>query len=167
MHLNKDSTHIKPAERFVVHCNYVNVEVLGTTFNVNSRQENVKVGLVTGKIRLTENTGNKAASALVLAPGDYIEYAAKKTAAKKKLAHPEKLVSWAKHQFVFTNATLGDMLKSLEDTYGYRVSYAKADMREMRIEGEINVAGVQELLETISASLHVSIYQNGKLIIVK
>ncbi|OUJ73212.1 FecR family protein [Hymenobacter crusticola] len=165
-HLNKDSTHIKPGERFVVHCNDLAIEVLGTTFNVNNRHAKVDVGLVTGKIKLTVAAANKPASSVVLAPGDYVEYAAKTISPKKKLAHPETLVTWCKRQFIFKDGKLGDMLKVLEDTYGYQIKYSKTAVQELKIEGEINVTGVEALLETISASLHVSIYQNGKQIIV-
>jgi len=166
VHLNKDSTHIKPDERFVVHCNDLNIEVLGTTFNVNNRHAKVDVGLVTGKIRLTTAAANKPTASVVLAPGEYVEYAAKTISSKQKLAHPETLVTWCKRQFIFKNGKLGDMLKVLEDTYGYQIKYSKAAARELKIEGEINVTGVEALLQTISASLHVSIYQNGKQIIV-
>ncbi|TVT42724.1 DUF4974 domain-containing protein [Hymenobacter setariae] len=166
VHLNQDSTHIRPGERFVVHCNNLNIEVLGTTFNVVNRHADVRVGLVTGKIRLTATTPAGPATSLVLAPGDYAKYAAQRLALTDKLAHPEKLASWSKRQFVFSNGTLGDILKSLEDTHGYRVRYTRAAARHLKIEGDINVASVQELLQTISTILHVSIYQNGKQIIV-
>jgi transmembrane sensor len=166
VHLNQDSTHIRPGERFVVHCNDLNIEVLGTTFNVVNRHADVRVGLVTGKVRLTATTPTGPASSLVLAPGDYAEYTTKSLALTDKLAHPEKLASWSKHQFVFSNGTLGDILKSLEDTHGYRVRYTNAAARKLKIEGDINVASVQELLQTISTILHVSIYQNGKQITV-
>nr|GFD23410.1 hypothetical protein [Tanacetum cinerariifolium] len=71
-----------------------------------------------------------------------------------KLAHPEKLASWSKHQFVFSNNMLGDILGSLEDTHGYRVRYTNAAARHLKIEGDINVASVPELLQTISTILH-------------
>jgi ferric-dicitrate binding protein FerR (iron transport regulator) len=166
VHLNQDSTHIRPGERFVVHCNNLNIEVLGTTFNVVNRHADVRVGLVTGKVRLTATTPTGPATSLVLAPGEVAEYAAKSLVLTDKLTHPEKLASWSKRQFVFRNGTLGDILKSLEDTHGYRVRYTHAAARQLKIEGDINVASVQELLQTISTILHVSIYQNDKQITV-
>jgi transmembrane sensor len=166
VHLNKDSTRIQPGERFVVHCNNLHIEVLGTTFNIVNRHANIKVGLVTGKIKLTTKAAHAPATSLVLAPGEVAECTAKRLALTEKLAHPEKLMSWSKRQFVFSNGKLGDMLKSLEDTYGYRVRYTKPATRDLQIEGDINVASVPKLLQTISATLHVSIYQNGKQITV-
>jgi transmembrane sensor len=165
-HLNKDTAQVKPGERFVVHCRGLNVEVLGTTFNVNDRPGKVNVGLVTGKIRLTTALPNQAPTALTLAPGDYVEYAAQRISAPRRLAHPEQLSTWSQHQFVFTNGRLGDILKTLQDTYGYQIAYAHPEAANLQIEGEINVAGVAALLETISASLHVHISQKGNQIVV-
>jgi ferric-dicitrate binding protein FerR (iron transport regulator) len=165
-HLNQDPAHVQPGERFVVHCRGLNVEVLGTTFNVNDRPGRVNVGLVTGKIRLTTALPHQAPTALTLAPGDYVEYAARHLSAPRRLAHPEHLATWSQRQFVFTNARLGAILKNLQDTYGYQVTYAHPEAANLQIEGEINVAGVAELLETLSASLHVHIVQQGRHLVV-
>jgi transmembrane sensor len=166
-HLNKDTAQVQPGERFVVHCRGLNVEVLGTTFNVNDRPGKVNVGLVTGKIRLTTALPNQPPTALTLAPGDYVEYAAHRISPPQKLAHPEHLSTWSRRQFVFTNGRLGDILQTLQDTYGYRVTYTHPEAANLRIEGEINVAGVAELLETVSASLHVRISQKGNRLVVE
>ncbi|MFD1873178.1 FecR family protein [Hymenobacter bucti] len=165
-HLNQDTAQVQPGERFVVHCRGLNVEVLGTTFNVNDRPGKVNVGLVTGKIRLTTALPNQPPTALTLAPGDYVEYAARRISAPRRLAHPEHLTTWSRRQFSFTNARLGDILKTLQDAYGYQVTYAHPEAANLQIEGEINVAGVAELLETVSASLHVRIAQQGHHLVV-
>jgi ferric-dicitrate binding protein FerR (iron transport regulator) len=165
-HLNQDTAQVQPGERFIVHCRGLNVEVLGTTFNVNDRPGRVHVGLVTGKIRLTTALPNQAPTALTLAPGDYVEYAERRISAPRRLAHPEHLTTWSQRQFVFTNGRLGDIMQTLQDTYGYQVAYANPETANLHIEGEINVAGVAALLETVSASLHVNISQKGNRIVV-
>lgn len=165
VHLNTDTAHIQPQERFVVHCRDVAIEVLGTTFNVNNRRQQVDVGLVTGKIRLT-SAAPAAPTALVLAPGDVVHYAADTLTSREKVAHPEKLTGWSKRQFSFTNATLSTILQALADTYGYQIAYADPATKQLRIEGEITVTGVAPLLETVSTSLHVNIDQTGNHILV-
>lgn len=165
-HFNKDTAQVQPSERFVVHCRGLNVEVLGTTFDVNDRPGKVNVGLVTGKIRLTTALANQPPTALTLAPGDYVEYAVRRISTPQKLAHPERLTTWSQHQFAFTDARLGDILKTLQDAYGYQVTYKHPEAANLQIEGEINVADVAELLETVSATLHVHISQKGNHLIV-
>jgi ferric-dicitrate binding protein FerR (iron transport regulator) len=165
-HLNQNPAQVQPGERFVVHCRGLNVEVLGTTFNVSDRPGKVNVGLVTGKIRLTTDQPGQAPTALTLAPGDYVEYAARHLSPPRRLAHPEHLTNWSQHQFAFTDSRLGDILQSLHDTYGYQISYVRPEAANLRVEGEISVTGVPALLETLSASLHVRITQQGRRLLV-
>ncbi|WDF54186.1 FecR family protein [Mucilaginibacter sp. KACC 22063] len=162
-HLNKDSLHIKRNEKFIVHAKSVSVEVLGTTFNVQNRHNKINVALVTGKIKVSSGTVN---SGIIMKPGDYVEYAANRINQKTQLEHPEKIVSWSKRQFSFNDAKLGDIITMLEDTYGYHITLADPKLREMKIEGGINVTGVKALLETVSTSLRVNIYQNNSNIII-
>jgi transmembrane sensor len=162
-HINQDPRHIKTTERFIVHCNDVNIEVLGTSFNVRNRHNKTNVGLVTGKIRLEyidqASTKNKS---LIMKPGDYVEYAQKHVVAQKKLAVPEKLTEWTKHQLLFNNASLAQISEVITDDYGYHIDFANPQLASLKIEGEISVSNIDELLETITTTLSVKITQTDK-----
>jgi len=162
-HLNKTPHYIKPAERFIVHCNDVNIEVLGTSFNVRTRHDKTNVGLISGRIRLEYL--DKASShnqRLIMKSGDYIEYAQKHLVAQKKLAIPEKLTEWTNHQLSFNNATLAQISEVMTDDYGYHIEIADPALANLKIEGEISVSNVDELLETISTTLSVKITHADK-----
>jgi ferric-dicitrate binding protein FerR (iron transport regulator) len=162
-HLNKDTLHIKPSEKFVVHCNDLSIEVLGTTFNVKNRRDQTSVGLITGKVRLDYlDSTDINHQFLVMKPGDYIKYLPKHNISKVKLNNPEKLSQWTNRNLVFSNPTLKDILEMLEDNYGYHITLSNPDMASARIEGEINVPNVDELFETISTTLHFKIKQFEK-----
>jgi ferric-dicitrate binding protein FerR (iron transport regulator) len=162
-HINKDPRHIKVTERFIVHCNDVNIEVLGTSFNVRNRHNKTNVGLVSGKIMLEyldlASHNNKL---LVMKPGDYVEYAHRKVVTQKKLAVPEKLTQWTNHQLLFNNATLSQIGEVMTDDYGYHIDYTDPAIANLKIEGEISVSNVDELLETISTTLSVKVTQTDK-----
>ncbi|MDB5088227.1 MAG: hypothetical protein JWR09_2221, partial [Mucilaginibacter sp.] len=124
-HINRDTLHIKTSERFIVHCSDVNIEVLGTTFNVKNRHNKTNVGLVNGKIRVDYfDSVLTSHNALVMKPGDYIEYAHKHLVEKRKLAEPVKITSWTQHLLRFSDATLNEITETLQDDYGYHVSLA-------------------------------------------
>jgi transmembrane sensor len=162
-HLNKTPHYIKPTERFIVHCNDVNIEVLGTSFNVRTRHDKTNVGLISGRIRLEYL--DKASShnqRLIMKSGDYIEYAQKHLVAQKKLAIPEKLTEWTNHQLSFNNATLAQISEVMTDDYGYHIEIADSALANLKIEGEISVSNVDELLETISTTLSVKITHSDK-----
>lgn len=161
-HINKDPRHIKTTERFIVHCSDVNIEVLGTTFNVRNRHDKTNVGLVSGKIRLDYINPVSKSESLVMKPGDYIEYGHKKLLARTKLAAPEKITKWTKHQLLFNDASLAQISEIMTDDYGYQVNFSSPDLANFKIEGEINVPNVEELIETISTTLPVKITRTDK-----
>jgi len=162
-HLNKNPHYIKATERFIVHCDDVNIEVLGTSFNVRTRHDKTNVGLISGRIRLEYlDKASSHSQRLIMKSGDYIEYAQKHLVAQKKLAIPEKLTEWTNHQLSFNNATLAQISEVMTDDYGYHIEIADTALANLKIEGEISVSNVDELLETISTTLSVKITRSDK-----
>lgn len=159
-HLNRDTAHITPGQKFIVHSNGLNIEVLGTSFNVRSRHGKTNVGLVTGKIKVDYNAGaadNK--HAVIMLPGDYIEYESNRLLLTRKLDKPEKLKRWTQVPLTFTDATLGEIIETLQDNYGYAVKVSEQSIKKLKIEGDINVTNVEELLTVITTTLNVKIDQ--------
>lgn len=157
-HINRDTLNIRPYENFIVHSNKLNIEVLGTTFNVRNRRNRVNVSLISGKVKISEASGNGSLNkGLVMHTGDVIDYRSRKEVLKKKTENPEKVARWTNRRLFFSNTTLGEIAASLEDSYGYKVTFSTSDLPALKIGGEIDVASVHELLETISTSLHVKV----------
>ena len=162
-HLNKTPRYIKPTERFIVHCDDVNIEVLGTSFNVRTRHNKTNVGLISGRIRLEylEKASNHNQH-LIMKSGDYIEYTQRHLVAQKTLAVPEKLTEWTNHQLSFNNATLAQITEVMTDDYGYHIEISDPALSNLKIEGEISVSNVDELLETIATTLSVKVTHSDK-----
>ena len=160
-HLNKDSQHVKPSDRFIVHCDDVNIEVLGTTFNVKNRSGKTNVALLTGKIRIDDaaNAGNT--KPLMLVPGDYVEYAGKKLVVAKKLVKPGQVSSWASDEISFTDPTLKEITETLQDRFGYTVNAEDTMLLKLKIEGDITVSNVADLLDVVTTTLNVKVEQSA------
>jgi transmembrane sensor len=159
-HLNKDSLHVNPSDRFIVHCGDVNIEVLGTTFNVKARSGKTNVALLTGKIRI--DYVNKSAKSLVMAPGDYVEYAGKEIMVNKKLAKPAQVTAWTNtDEISFTDATLKEITETLENRFGYTVNAQDTNLYTLKIEGDITVSNVADLLDVVATTLDVVIEQTA------
>ena len=166
-HLNRNTTHISEADRFIVHSDNLFLEVLGTTFNVEHRRDETDVTLITGKISLQlSDTQTKKQESTIMAPGDHIEYVKANLILKKKLAKPSLVTAWMKGGFVFIDPYLKDIVESLQDDHGYRVEVKDKKLLALQIEGEINVATLKELLSTIEASLGLQIKETNKHIII-
>lgn len=166
-HLNRDTTSILPEERFIVHGNGIDIQVLGTSFNVKSRRNKTNIALLSGKIEVSSS--DKAAvvsGGIVMLPGDYVEYSGQKLLTKKKLLRPHKAATWTVREITFTDPSLNDIMENLQDNYGYAVNVEDQHLMNMKIEGEISVTSVQELLAVVSSSLGISIEESGKEIII-
>lgn len=161
-HINKDSADIKPAERFIVHCGDVNIEVLGTTFNVKARHGKTNIALITGKIRIDyahPAAGNKP---VIMSPGDYVAYASKKLVETKKLLKPAQVSTWRASEISFTDATLKEIGETLQDSYGYEVAIKDTSLYGLKIEGDISVNSVADLLDVVSTTLNIKIEQSAE-----
>ncbi len=92
------------------------VEVLGTTFNVNSKENATSVYLVEGQIRLHFNAMD---SILTMNPGDFITYSESK--GEITLRHkqsPDLHTSWKDGVLTFRNTRLRKVLQKIEAIYG-------------------------------------------------
>jgi ferric-dicitrate binding protein FerR (iron transport regulator) len=164
-HLNKNPATIKAGDRFIVHTGNVDIEVLGTSFNVRNRKDQTNITLITGKVKvLLEKSINK--DDLIMLPGDYLEFNNKRLISKKKLQNPQQISAWIKHEYIFTNATLGDIMKTLSDDYGYIIDVKDTLLLKLKIEGEISVASIEELLSTVSATLNLHVEEKNRHILV-
>jgi ferric-dicitrate binding protein FerR (iron transport regulator) len=158
-HLNRDTTNVRAGQRFLVHSNGLTIEVLGTSFNVRSRHGKTKVGLLTGKIQVGSNEGAASRKPVIMLPGDYVEYAGSQLLLTKRINKPESIKRWTQVPLTFTDATLDEIIETLQDNYGYTVSVSEQSIKKLKIEGDINVANVEELLTVITTTLNVKIEQ--------
>ncbi len=110
---------------FTVHTNDVAVEVLGTSFNVDSREAKTKVYLDEGRVNLklndTENRSGeeKHAQEIIMNPGEQVSYSAR----QKKIEKSEgqtmiTAAAWKVNVLNFKNMQFGEVLDLLRDIYG-------------------------------------------------
>jgi transmembrane sensor len=103
IHLNKDTLHIAPSERFMVHSQEVNIEVLGTSFNVKNRRNKTRIGLISGKIKVQGAASQLEQKEFIMKPGEYVAYQSAKLVEKKSLPNPRQITTWTQHEITFAN----------------------------------------------------------------
>ncbi|MEO8473360.1 MAG: FecR domain-containing protein [Chryseolinea sp.] len=165
-HINLDTNAIRAEERFIVHGRDIDIQVLGTSFNVKSRRNKTNIALLSGKIEVNYAHAPTPSGGLVMMPGDYVEYAGQKLLTKKKLLRPHKAATWTVREITFTDPSVGDIMETLQDNYGYAVNVEDKDLMELKIEGEISVTSVQELIAVVSSTLGIRIEESGKEIVI-
>lgn len=151
-HLHKTGA-IQKHERFIVHTGAVNVEVLGTSFNVNDRRGRTEVALLEGKISLDLKTGETRP--LILAPGDIAEYANGKLV--KKPINVAEYASWKDGKLYFRNVQVAKIFDYFEDIYGYKVVVDDPKILEKRLSGALSAKDRDVLFKAIGVTLNINI----------
>lgn len=111
--VEKDKEH-----PFDVNTQNVNVEVLGTKFNVDTYSENTNtdVVLVEGKVSLYKDQKTKE-NQVFLKPGEKGSNEKGQFAITKEQVNTEYYTAWVKGSLVFKNASFEDIIKKLERRY--------------------------------------------------
>lgn len=158
--------HTRSNQRFLVHTAELQVEVLGTRFNVNSRRGRSRVVLEEGKVKLDPEEKNPHTPEVVLQPGELAEFSKSETTIGKKKVDANQYSSWRNNQLVFVSATLAEVGHLLEDNYGYTVEFRNEELRQKRFTGSAPVEKLPELFQKLSRLFGLTITQDGKKVII-
>lgn len=137
----------KDSRPFEVISNGIKTTVLGTSFNVKARDENVVVALVEGKVMLEDTNTEKS---LLLAPG---EYGINSDLGLTKSTYPESLIAWRHNQIILQHEPLGNVIEKLEQWYGVDIQISKnVDLRET-LTGPFSNENLENILTGLCFSL--------------
>ena len=142
--------------KFIVQTSQLEVEVLGTRFNVNDHVPNTQVALESGKVRVR----NKEGETLYLAPGEIVELADHRL--HKKATEVELYSSWKDNKLMFKETPVPQILRMIESRYGYQIEYDTDLLADKRYTGSSPADDVDLLLYKISKLYGLSIQQEGK-----
>jgi ferric-dicitrate binding protein FerR (iron transport regulator) len=145
--------HLTSNRPFVVHANAVNVTVLGTQFNVNTRSPDVEVALTSGKVKLDRNNGD--AHAEFLAPGE--KMIATDSSFEKLPIDISMYSAWTKGEWNFKNTSLGEIAKLIGDYYAVEVIFSNKRTRDLRMTAVMPVNGLPALIQVIRETLPVDL----------
>ncbi|WP_114778772.1 FecR family protein [Botryobacter ruber] len=152
--------HTPDDKKFVVSTDSVfQVEVLGTVFNVTARDQDTKVVLQEGKVKvLYKEEIKQAATPLIMAPGDLVTVDhGQKQLTLKKVKHPENYSAWQNGQFIFDKTSLGEISEILRDNYGLTVETGAIDTSSVTVSGSFKASNADELLQALSEILNIRV----------
>jgi len=146
--------------RFIVNANDFEVEVLGTEFNVLSRKNTKRVALQEGKVKLAS-----ANQTLELAPNELVTYEATSKRFIKATTKAEAHTSWTEKALYLDQMNLTELIRIIEDNYGYQVQENLANTNIQRSAiGNIKVENLESLLMIIQEAYEIEVKQNDKVI---
>jgi ferric-dicitrate binding protein FerR (iron transport regulator) len=145
-------------DRFVVHTAQVDVEVLGTKFNVDSRRPATKVVLEEGRVKLANRAQTTSAE---LAPGQLAAYDPATRRFALQRVNTRRYAAWKDRKLVFDDTPLAEVATILADTYGLEVVLADTALAQRRISGEIAATEKESLLKALGLVYDLRIVQQG------
>ena len=143
--------------KFIVHVDRLDVEVVGTQFNVNNRNGAVKVVLNEGKVRVRAKDGKQ----MNMVPGEMLTYSVKSKNLLKKLVDPEKHISWRNYHLIFDGQQLQEIASILETNYGVQVVFVDPTLPEKKITGILPSDNLDVILEALQTIYAIRIKKEG------
>ena len=153
--------------RFVVETNGMAVRVLGTAFNVNAYKNEMMTytTLVRGRVEIVTDDNNVAKT---LAPGEQATWNRRDGNVDVRQVNTYLYTQWIKGQFVFRDAPLRDIMKTLARWYEMEYEFACPAVEEERFYGIIDrFEHVERLLEQFEKTGKVHFEYEGNKVIVK
>ena len=110
---------VQRGKRFEIISENGQTAVLGTSFNVYSRDKDYEVTCVTGNVKVTENTNNRA---VVLNPGQKATLNPAGILIVQSGLNTEQALSWLDNKLNFTSVPLIKVFEEIGRQYGVRIN---------------------------------------------
>jgi transmembrane sensor len=157
-----DVVHTHDDKEFIVEAaENFSVQVLGTEFNVNTRQGNASVYLQSGKIALQTASEN-----MILQPGDLATFSDTRAVTLTRDTKAERTLAWKNNLFIYNDTPLSGIIQDIEDNFGVEVHVTESALMDKRVTAKISRKSVDVLLQVLGEILDVQIEQNKKQIVI-
>lgn len=148
------------AVKFVVRAGNVAVDVLGTQFDVSTRNRRVKVVLNEGRIRLSVLTSGQAsapARTLDMLPGDLVVVSDRQAVTLNSRVQTADHSAWIAGELVFEDTPLTEVAVVIRENYGYTVEFADRSLADQRLTATLPDANLDVLLRALEKAFALSI----------
>jgi transmembrane sensor len=139
-------------KKFTVQTVSGQVEVYGTQFNVYARNDQMKVLLDEGKVKIIDA---KSDAVIDLLPKQFVELnRAGKIA--KVIEHPaqqlNEITSWKRNLLVFNDADMKELAQRFQEVYGLSLVLKGEAFENQQFQGELPVNDIEEALLILSTT---------------
>jgi ferric-dicitrate binding protein FerR (iron transport regulator) len=148
--------------KFVVRTRDLDVEVLGTQFNVKQRSRRTTVTLESGSIQLRPRDARLAG--LRMQPGEQVDFGGDRLV-PHRVPDPARFSTWKQGQLVLDGKTLADVAKVIEETYGRKVIFREAALAQVKLSGTYPLDDMAMLLRALALAAQLDVTYNDKQVI--
>jgi len=147
----KDSQH-----PFIVKTDFVDIKVLGTTFDISAYEDEsiASTVLVEGSVTVFQKNkvfGNKS---FVLSPGQGCFYSINDKQSKIKDVDVNFYTSWKNGIYQFMDVSIIDIIRSISKYYNVSIQVEGKELSDTRISGKLIISGeIDEVLQCMAKTL--------------
>lgn len=123
------------------------VQVLGTEFTATYRPSAQRVVLNTGRVLVRFHDRRPD---LTLKPGELVELRADTKTVQQRTVRPEQYNAWTRNQLVFENATIAEVIQTVEDQFGVTVRVENADIQQRTFTGVLPIQTPEAVLNAVA-----------------
>ncbi len=155
-----------PRKPFVVVTQGMEVNVLGTKFNVKAYQDDrfVFTTLVSGSVRIKDG---KSSRTTLLRPDEQCVYSSDDGRMQIRSVDSQLFLGWVNGRFIFENETLEEILKQFSRWYNVEVLFQAPEVAGYRFSGNVDrFDQVSTLLGMIEKTYDISFAVRGRTVIV-
>jgi ferric-dicitrate binding protein FerR (iron transport regulator) len=147
---------------FIVHTAKGDIEVLGTSFNVQTDSLGFSTALHTGSIKA--HIGKEEVISLV--PGQML--VVQGNSVYKKQVNVQLYSAWKDGEFHFDHTSLADIIVLIEKYYGLKVKAGDhIPLKEKKLSGNISVKDPGRLFNALRVIMELQVQQKGDSLIIK
>jgi transmembrane sensor len=139
---------------FIVHGDHSITRVLGTRFFVHEKGRSDEVKVLSGRVEVTD--GQRWRQSVVLRDGDAVSVDRDGHGETGRL-DTKLATSWLDGYLVFEDMALGDVIEQVQRYRNGLVIFKDNSLRELKINGRINLRDSAHILETLEKTLSVKI----------
>jgi ferric-dicitrate binding protein FerR (iron transport regulator) len=149
-----------PEKPFSVHLKNVDVEVLGTSFDVKETKQGVKVFVQTGKVKAVYKNGKS----VILTPGEEAEMLLAGTTISTRHHRNNNLIAWKTGHLTFVDAPLSEVTAVLGDYYKVNIVLKGEGLADRKLLATFHKESLSEVLDILSKTLQVKAVQKDSLV---
>ena len=150
---------------FIVSANNIQVEVLGTSFNVKARlgSDIIETSLMEGSIKLS---GSELSQDYILKPNEKAVYSNSSKSLKIEFTDNEVETAWKDNKLQFKSERFADVVKLLEEWYGVKIISKCPNIENDLMSGAFKGESLETVLETFRIQYKIRYTNKGDTLVV-
>ncbi|MFD2037570.1 FecR family protein [Belliella marina] len=167
VHFHDGIAETKSADRFVTHMPSIDVEVLGTSFNVKERKSIAEVSLKEGSVAVSQAGGRESGMNFILKPGETVYFNKETAVFEKGKTELQRNLAWRERLIKLENTPVRELISQLEDFYGIDFLVLDKTILERKVDGEFPLTDTTDIRFILSSILEKEVAVRGNQIIIR